>query len=428
MVKKAKAQRKAWRNADIGDVEEALEDDRLVEKMKSKGEKGPKNKHLTKTDEFDADGLFTVDVKGSSEGISAATKRELARAKCFPEKAPKIGMSASETAKVDRKEAGIADRGRPKATAPDVFDLWGAPPAKSAPSRAFPRVKPTHAVPHKKPRTVNERVGLAPAVVLPHEGQSMNPDDKAYEDLACEAAAAHIAMEREAEEIDRKLRPITHELRDLVGAAKLEGMDPNDQLKLWSELTGKKAAIDGDDEEGTAAMRRKGKMKSQSARNKTKKLKGLSALELQERQNRNLEKSVGDVGSILKDMKRESRLQKKRREYRDSLVQKSNELEKSAGVVLKKRKLGRVRFREGAVPVPDSATAGAKGLRAMPLQSAMSNAVQDRMQSIARRGLIPTPFDPRFTERSAKTQKNLKAQGKIRKFMSPLLRDNLLLR
>lgn len=117
MGKKTKPKSK-WRKADIEDVEEALEDERLVKKMKRHDGGGGD----------DGDDLFTVDTKGSFEGISKKSRREIARAKIFPPKRGNIGFTASEEGKIARAERQVEASRRPKPQeAPEVFDLWATP-------------------------------------------------------------------------------------------------------------------------------------------------------------------------------------------------------------------------------------------------------------------------------------------------------------
>jgi len=97
--------------------------------------------------------------------------------------------------------------------------------------------------------------------------------------------------------------------------------------------------------------------------------------------------------------------------------------EEVEGAVPKHRRLGRTRYADQALVVPEAPT-GDKGLRSMPLKG---SAIQERISSIVRRGLLPAP--PEATRSEAVRRK--KAGNKLknsRKFMSPLLRDNLLLR
>merc|ERR1719188_1623706 len=80
------------------------------------------------------------------------------------------------------------------------------------------------------PKTLHQKVGVAPAVLPAHEGQSVNPDGEAYEDLACMAAAKELEREQEDENLDRKLHPMNHALRQAFGADEVKAMD--DETKI----------------------------------------------------------------------------------------------------------------------------------------------------------------------------------------------------
>lgn len=412
MVKK-QPKKRGWRKADIGDVEDAMEDDRLVDKLKRGSVKG-------KGQDDEEGELFTVDTEGSKEHLSAKTRREIARAKLFPPKAPKIGLSASEEAKIARAEGALkTGKSQPSSSSkkgPDVFDLWDAPIAP---------VKKTfhHPPPKQTPKTLHQKVSAAPAVLPAHEGQSMNPQTEAYEELLCTAAAKQLEAEREDEALDRKMRPFTYELRDLVGEEALKGKSEEEKTQLYQSLKGQQAAEGEEDEGGAAANALKLRLKSQAQRNKERKRKDLDAKQAQQRAQRKLAKSVGDLGAIQKEMMEEEDLQAKKREYKLTQRQKRKELEEKEGVVPHTRRLGRTKFKEEALVVPD-AEAASKGLRGMPLKS---SAVKERLSSIVRRGMLPAPLSASRGDviRFKKAKNRLKNS---RKYKSPLLRDNLLLR
>lgn len=418
MVKKQPVKRRE-RKIDVGDVEDAMEDDRRIMKMYGKKATG----------EADVDGeLFTVDTKGSFEGISKSSRRELARAKLFPPKGKNIGMSSAEEGKVVRAERQVEATKRPvPPKAPEVFDLWGTPATKIKPNAAgFNRVitRMDNKMPKKAPGTLHQKVGLAPAVLPAHEGQSVNPHREAYEDLACMAAAAELEREREVDEINRKLKPMTHELIDAVGKERLKDMDEEEQMRLYRSLHGRSAGagkegVDGDNTTG----QKKWKQKSSAYRNKKKKRTSLDSQLEQAKAQQRLDKSVGQVPSMLKGMQEEDEQHKKRKQYKEALRAKRKELEATAGVVPKKRKIGGGQYVEGAAIVPD-AESGAKGLRSMPLRA---SAVRERLESVVRRGLLPPPSEATKQKQHWHKRKNNKLK-RGRKFISPLLKDNLLLR
>jgi hypothetical protein len=427
---KKQPKKRNWRKAKVEDVEEALEDENAIKRIKMKTTFNPKSKD----DEDDADGLFTVDTKGSCEGISKASRREIARAKLFPKKPENIGLSWTEEAKIVRAERQVEARERPaKEKAPEVYDLWGAPPPKTRKNGVGGidgRLRSAKPLPVNQPRTLHQKVGIAPAVIPAHEGQSMNPHREAYEDLACMAAAVELERERNNEELDRKLRPMTHELRDALGSDKLKEMSEEEKIRAYRELCLKKGVAAKESDEGGddffAMQGKKSKIKAQSVRNKKKRQIGVDAQEEQAKAQRRLEKSVGDVGSLLKEIKEETELHQSRKQYKASLREKRLELEATAGVVPKRRKIGGGRFAEEPAAVPDVEAAG-KGLRSMPLSFAGGSVVRDRLSSVVRRGLLPPPAESSKQKISWQRKKNGKLK-RSRKFLSPLLKDNLLLR
>jgi len=434
-----KPKKKKERKINIEDVEDALEDERSIMKMKMKN----KNFNASKTpDDVDHDDLFTVDTKGSFEGISQTSRRQLARAKLFPPKGPNLGLTWTEEMKITKAERQVEAKERPaKAAAPEVFDLWGAaPPNGKARTNAIGghtegyRVRAAKPMRVNVPGTMHQKVGLAPAVIPAHEGQSMNPHREAYEDLACMAAAAEIERERDLEELDRKIKPMSAELRDAVGDEKFRQMSEEEKFAAFKKLHSKREASAREakeaDEEAAAAEeeaglsgRKRSKQKSQALRNKKKKRVGLDATEEQANAQRRLDKSVGEVGSMLKSMQDDATFHKNRKQYRESLREKRRHLEATEGVVPKKRKLGGGRFAEDATVVPDAEALGGS-LRATPLRA---SAVRDRLTSVVRRGLLPPPNEASKERKNWHKKKNNRLKNG-RKFLSPLAKDNLLLR
>jgi hypothetical protein len=426
MGKNKKTKRQTWRKAKIQDVEEAVEDERLVSRLKRQS--GPTSKRSKVAAQDDGDELFTVDTAGSCEGLSKKTRRELARAKLFPPKAPKLGLSGSEEAKVSRMAKSLGQR-KPVSRERDVFDLWGEPLPESSSvkpplSAEFTAIRRAQSLPSSAPNTLHQKVSKAPAVVPAHEGQSMNPAPKAYEDLVCTAAARELERERENEELDRKLRPMTHELLDVAGPEALQGMNEEAKVELYRSIAcSKKPQAEGEGAAETSSKlgARRKEQKSQSFRNKEKKLKKLHEEERRRRAQRSLEKSVGEVGAILRDIKDQTGQQQERQQYLETLRSEKRRLEESQGIVPKRRKLGRNEFTEETIVVPD-AEAAAKGLRAVPLKG--GTAIHDRICSIVRRGLLPATPAASKADIVRRTRKAGRLK-RSRKFVSPLLRETI---
>merc|ERR1740130_903883 len=118
-------------------------------------------------------------------------------------------------------------------------------------------------------------------------------------------------------------------------------------------------------------------------------MKVVNDKEAQNRARKQMEKSVGDLGSMHKSLREQDVWEKSRQKYRKELRTREADEEQAHGVVPKRRRLGRSKFAEEALVIPN-AEAAAKGLRAMPLKG---SAITDRVSSIMRRGLLPSPVE-----------------------------------
>lgn len=421
-----KPSKRAWRKADVEDVEEALEDDRLVNKLKKQAMKGAGK------DSEDLEALFTVDTKGSFEGVSAASRRELARKKLFREKAPNIGMTGSEEAKIDRTIQRLANRRPEKPKGPDVFDLWSMP-TKAEQWQAeqddeelggFRIRKQSKPMPVHTPRSMHQKVSRAPAVLPAHEGQSVNPNNDAYEDLACMAAAKELEKEQEAKILARTQRPITAELTDALGEEAVEKMDDANRIETYRKMFCSNEAPEqqeGESEEAYEKRVAKFKRKSQSQKNKEKKRKFIDHQQAQMKSQQRLEKSVGEVGAILRDMKQEEKHQEERRAYRDAMREQRKEMEEKVGIMDPTTRIGRGKAPVEDLAVPDEDRAGS--LRQMSMKA---SAVRDRLSSILRRGLLPARAETPLEGGRAK-KRSLRYRHK-KQIVSPLKRDNMVTR
>mmetsp|Transcript_64464 Transcript_64464/g.135264 ORF Transcript_64464/g.135264 Transcript_64464/m.135264 type:complete len:388 (+) Transcript_64464:82-1245(+) len=374
-----KSRRKSWKKVNVEDVEEALEDERLVGKIKRQSLKGKAKGPEVEIDE--AEDLFTVDTKGSTEGLSKKTRRELARAKAFPSKEPRLGLSGSEQLKVQRAEARLKNKKRHSKLGQkeEAFDLWAPPDAKAkakaAKEAAWEHVKRVpHPVPKQVPKNMYKKNSTAPAVLPAHEGQSINPAPQCFEELACLAAARELEREEEVRDRKRQMNPITFELTERFGAEAVEKMSEEEKVETYRKLQCT-LEIDTDANGETPAMRSQ-KLKSEAKRRKEAVGRKRAFIEDKRKQEKALEKSVGEIGTILKEMKDEEEARKAKKEHLTALRRKREELEEKEGIIPKFRKIGkRSQFAEPALSVPEM-EAAPKGLRTMPVSAA--SAVRDR--------------------------------------------------
>merc|ERR1711904_717958 len=159
--------------------------------------------------------------------------------------------------------------------------------------------------------TIGKRISQAPAIVTPAEGQSINPSSEAYSELALAITAQELEKQFQEQALDRKLKPVTHTLRELADPKELEGLDEKGKLALFRKLTlgAEKAEIkDDENEDGDASVivGKNGvlqKRKTQAERNKDKRRKLREQQQKKEAEQKKLGKSVGAIGSILKEMK-----------------------------------------------------------------------------------------------------------------------------
>lgn len=230
----------------------------------------------------------------------------------------------------------------------------------------------------------------------------------------------------EKEALDRKMKPMTHALRDHYGAEAVAEMTEEEKVTKYRELlTQENENADGSTEPRPAESCRKAlKIKAQSKRNRARKRRNVDAQEAQAIQQRKLDKSVGTIGTVLKEMGQEDAERKSKKAYRQEQREKRKELEAKSGEIANTRRLGKDRgYREDAMVIPD-AESGKNGLRAMSLKG---SAVKERLSSIVRRGMIDARPEATHGEVDRRKRKNNKLKLS-RKYMSPLLRDNLLLR
>lgn len=424
--------KKKWKKVNVEDVEEAMEDDRITRKLAKKMEMGG----------VVSEELFTIDTAGDlgKEKPSSSSKKAAAKEKIASWKTPRVGRSANEIAKIERAAAGTSMRESTKrklqaeaANENVAFDVWGADASSVAPkTKRYLHTANGHLEKRavKVPKTLGKRISDAPAVVAPHEGQSLNPTTGAYSDLAWSITDKEMEKQFQEQALDRKLKPVTHTLKELADPKELKGLDEKGKLALFRKLTlgAEHAEINDEHEEnadGKVTVGKNGvlqKRKTQAERNKDKRRRLREQQEKKEAQEKKLGKSVGAIGTMLKDMKAKTEESKVKKASNKEAKAKEKELEKKG--IVKKMKIGRIYYEETGADI-GGAEDGSKGLRAAPLQSL---AIQDRMNSVFRRGMLQQP--PASTKlQMHRIKKHTRAKLVRRKFVSPLLKGegNLLI-
>lgn len=417
--------KKNWKKVNIKDVEDALEDERITKKLAKKMEDGG----------ITTEELFTIDTSGDlGKKKSYRTRKAEARDKMMSWKTPRVGRSANEIAKIERAAAGATTSSSTKrklkaeaADEHDPFDVWAGDALKVAPKgQKYLQTASGHLEKRaiKVPKTLGKRISDAPAIVVPHEGASINPSQDVYSELAYSITAQEMEKQFQEQALDRKLKPVTHTLRDLADPKELEGLDEAGKLALFRKLTlGAKAAeiADDEDQEGgddSVTVNANGvlqKRKTQAERNKDKRRKLREQQQLKEAQQKKLGKSVGAIGTLLKDMKAKADDSTTKTAFVKEAKARDKELEKKG--IIKKMKIGRIYYEDKTADI-GRVDDGKRGLRAMPLQSL---AIGDRMSSVYRRGMLQQP--PASSKlQMHRLKKFTRAKLVRRKFVSPLLK------
>lgn len=423
--------KKKWKKVNIEDVEEALEDERITKRLAKKMGDG--------TEE-----LFTIDTTGDlgKKPKTYGSRKAAAQSKILSWKRERVGTSANEIAKIERADAGTSMRESTKRKLKaetlnenSPFDIW-AVDAKAVAPKAKMHLPASSGMlekrPVKVPKTLGKKISDAPAIVVPHEGQSINPSAENYDDLAFKITADEMEKQFQEQALDRKLKPVTHTLRELADPKDLEGLDEKGKLELFRRLTlgADSHEIQDNDaeqgEEGSITIGKNGvlqKRKTQAERNKDKRRKLREQQQLKEQKEKKLSKSVGAIGSMLKEMKTKSEDSKTKAAFNKEAKARDKELEKKG--IIKKMKIGRIYYEEKSADIPESADAGKKGLRAVSLRG---QAIEDRISSVFRRGMLQQP--PASSKlQMHRIKKHTRAKLVKRKFISPLLKgeNNLLI-
>eukprot|EP00483_Globobulimina_turgida_P005379 UN05389 len=195
--------------------------------------------------------------------------------------------------------------------------------------------------PTYKPKSLSMIVSRAPAVKPAHMGQSINPKQEHYESLVSEAAAIELRKEEQLDHQMRATRAMTAELIDKYGKEKVKEMSDAEKIKLF---IGEKP----EDKPVEVAVKKPTERKTTTQRNKENRIKAREeALEAQ-RKEKKFQKSIGTIGTVKKEMKKDDETKKQQEAYKLAKKQYKDEME-SKGVIVGKTKVGKHRFSEPAI-------------------------------------------------------------------------------
>ncbi|CAD7935828.1 unnamed protein product [Amoebophrya sp. A25] len=277
-------------------------------------------------------------------------------------------------------------------------------------------------LPHSKPTTLqnnSNKTCAAPAVVLPETGLSMNPGEEAFERQVDEVVADECAKMRSEEQEARKKKPMTSRLLDAYSQEEVSKMTEAERQKEYRRLIAEDLIAENmdldveemeSDEDATSpsaknksentkesttsstsssgiinkkvikAQERKTKAQKNKEGRLKERMKNLSA----EKRQKLLDKSIGQLPNLMREMETDNMTKKQEKEYLAQLKEEEKKMEEK-GIVLKPKKIGRNRFQETKL-LPQKAASSLRG-------SQVESAISERMQSIHRRNLTELPPD-----------------------------------
>jgi len=291
---------------------------------------------------------------------------------------------------------------------PDIFDLWGDGVDMSESRK---RNGPSG------PRT------LAPALKLPHPGQSVNPDAESHLALIEAEAAKVIEQQKVEADGEASMKPITMQL--IAAAKDVDNMTFAERQQALNKIQGIEPISMEDNIDEDSVLRKKMPIKkTKGQRNKAARHAARVEKTRAKREARQFLHNVGGAKAILKELKKEDLNREQRLIYRRALKAQRLE-EQKKGIV--SFKTGKNCFRENpeSVMLSDQLRLSGGSLRKSPMMLEAS-AVSDRAKSVQRRGLIELPME-RTTESMATgveiRRKVIRSKKHIHKLMREAQRD-----
>lgn len=391
--------RKDWRKISTTDVEEAIDTTHVQREAEARDL---------------ANELFEIDTEGANK---KAEKRERRGVISFAKK--RHSLLESEEKKLEKYTQKLQSQKDQPRRAEKSLDLWGEEEkpklwcgrkSKESGIRVCGKMEP-----YQKPRTLDHRPSVAPAVCMAHSGQSINPKQENYEALVSEAAAVELKKEEEQEYLFRASQGMTADLIDRHGKEAVMSMTQEEKVKLFLGEAPEEEPVELPDKRPT-------ERKTTTQRNKEAKAKALKAAQAQSKRAKQLQKSCGDIGTVLKEMNKTQRSAEERAALKKQKRMHKLEMEKE-GKLVDKAKIGKYRFAEPALEAqqPRNEDEGVKTSvrRANVL---MGSAIRDRMHSILRRKMLPA--NPLATaEVLTKAKESRFHKRKLRKYCSTALRE-----
>ena len=198
--------------------------------------------------------------------------------------------------------------------------------------------------PKRAPRTLFQKTSKAPAVVLPGSGLSVNPGEQHFENAVEDVVATEMVKFRAEEDARKKRAPMTAKLSDAFTHEELKNMDNVTKLREFKKLMHAEHGVEcdeagvpllgGEDDDTTnRGGSKKNDRLTQAQRNKRDRVKKESKEMSAQRLAKKLEKSIGQVPNLIREMQKEAVAKQEEKSYIDAKKQEAEALEEK-GMIL----------------------------------------------------------------------------------------------
>jgi len=353
-----------------------------------------------------------VDTTGTLAGLSRSVRKAIAKDPAGSGKKP---LSRQEKAKVAK---AARSKPMPKKVEPEVFDAW-APKSAVVMKLAYPVRRIEDELKAGRGRSDFDSTSKSPAIMPPEAGHSVNPSAEAIETVFARAASVELEKERENELRARRARPVTSALLEEFEPEELAKMTDAEKQALYLKRTTVRND-ESQDGEIELPVKKATSKKTRAQINKQLRRQAQEAEETRARKQKKLDKSVGEVGAILKGFKATEAERAAQKAYEAEAKAKEEE-DIRAGRVTKVPRIGKNKYEEAPLEVVYDAD------ERRTLRSATKvSAIRTCADSYYRRNMLEArPENSRANARFL--QKRVRKAEKSNRFVAKEYRDKSLL-
>jgi len=244
----------------------------------------------------------------------------------------------------------------------------------------------------RRPSALLKPESLAPAVILPKNGQAFNPDEDEHKQVMFEAAALEVEKYEQTKALISGMKPMTQRLLTKYSEEELAAMTPAEQTAKFQEMTGMAEAAQAPPADPADPRQFMPKDRFTAAqRNKTLRKKFIERLQKDKAKERQAEKQLRGIDTISGALKTDSKKFADRKRLKESRQKEKIEAAKR-GERVQPKKISKYKFREVAVAVAVGSDVVGSSLRSARLDNTTTAEV---VGSIFRRNMLeaPEPLD-----------------------------------